>query len=263
MAEELLDELSGQGEAGGGAEQVGKADRGVRGDDQSQASLRARPAQQEPAPKSELLVAIDEEDGPGRGWGCASKVRRQAPLAVVQFNQEGGPLPNGFSLFEGIKDPSIEPLGCIGTALNEALVQSVSAEPGEEEIISVFPAWPRGWDGIFRLLVRGGFMVCSSIKSGTVEFVEIESRRGEPCRLRNPWGRPCEVRQAEGPSEQIAGEILVFATEAGGRYLVLPEGEPVPTPRRITAEPATEAASYRLTLPGGTVEGTLGIRSQD
>ena len=210
----------------------------------------------------------------GRMWGLTSvchtpimgsRLGRGEELPALlsayyaTFNQEGGPLPNGFSLFEAVTDPSIEPLGCISMTLNEALVQSVSAEPGQPEVIRVFPAWPETWDAAFRLLIRGGFLVSASMRAGLVEFVEIESRVGEPCRMRNPWDKPCRVQQADGPTLHLVDEILHFETKPGARYLVLPEGAEIPEARRITAEPATGPVSYRFTLPGGTtVGGTLG-----
>ena len=125
--------------------------------------------------------------------------------------------------------------------LNEALVQSVSAEPGQPEVIRVFPAWPETWDAAFRLLIRGGFLVSASMRAGLVEFVEIESRVGEPCRMRNPWDKPCRVQQADGPTLHLVDEILHFETKPGARYLVLPEGAEIPEARRITAEPANRS----------------------
>ena len=77
--------------------------------------------------------------------------------------------------------------------------------------------------------------------------------------MRNPWGKPCQVQQADGPSQHLVDEILHFETEPGMRYLVLPEEAPIPALRRITAEPATGPVSYRFTFPGGTTAGgTLG-----
>lgn len=205
------------------------------------------------------LTSVSHMPIMGSRLGRGEELPAMLAAYYATFNQEGGPLPNGFSLFEGINDPSIEPLGCISTTLNEALVQSVSAQPDQPEVIRVFPAWPETWDAAFRLLVRGGFLVSASMRAGGIEFVEIESRMGEPCRMRNPWGKPCQVQQADGPSQHLVDEILHFETEPGMRYLVLPEEAPIPALRRITAEPATGPVSYRFTFPGGTTAGgTLG-----
>ncbi len=66
----------------------------------------------------------------GSRLGRGEELPAMLAAYYATFNQEGGPLPNGFSQFEAVTDPSIEHLGCISMALNEALVQSVSATPG-------------------------------------------------------------------------------------------------------------------------------------
>ena len=105
-------------------------------------------------------------------------------------------------------------------ALQEALLQSVSPHPGEPEVISVFPAWPREWDTEFRLLARGGFLVSASIRGGQIEAVEIESRRGETCRFRNCWDGPDLVVESDGEEHAYEGDIVTFDTEPGGIYTI-------------------------------------------
>ena len=93
---------------------------------------------------------------------------------------------------------------------------------GEPEVIRVFPAWPPEWDASFRLLARGGFLISSEIKEGKVVSVEIESRLGEDCRLRNPWGVECLLAEVGGPSHKLSGEILHFPTQTAKRYRLSP-----------------------------------------
>ncbi len=72
--------------------------------------------------------------------------RETLPLILASYYQQAfAPLPNGMSLFEGATAQSIEHIGCISMALNEALIQSVSARPGGPEFISLFPACPKTW----------------------------------------------------------------------------------------------------------------------
>ncbi|GAF82295.1 unnamed protein product, partial [marine sediment metagenome] len=60
------------------------------------------------------------------------------------------------------------------------------------------------------------------------------------------------------------GEIIRFDTTPGAQYLVLPEGDSAPEPRRIVPEPADGHVSYRFTLPNGAVvSGDLGRRKQE
>jgi hypothetical protein len=143
---------------------------------------------------------------------------KELPQVLERYYAAFAPLPNGMSLFEGPTAASVEHLGLLTTTLQEALVQSVSPRPGEPEIICVFPAWPTEWDASFRLLARGGFLVSSEMKDGKVTFVEIESRLGEECRLRNPWARTCVVSEINGGGRESADELLQFQTTAGSRY---------------------------------------------
>ena len=212
-----------------------------------------------------------------QGDSCNTTIR--TPIAAVRAGRGGdlpallaayyaafGALANGWSLFEGHGEienqaHSIEPLGCISTILQEGLLQSVSPRPGQCEIITVFPAWPKEWEGSFRLLARGGFLVTSAIRDGEVEFVEIESRLGETCQLRNPWGTLCLVSEVDGATQEIDGDVLRFETQPGSRFQVLPKDSPAPAPRRVSPKPATEPTSYFLTSPtGATFRGTLGHR---
>ena len=218
----------------------------------------------------------------------------ELPALLAAYYSVYGPyLANGLSCFEqGIQSMGLEPSGMAAGTLQQGLMQSVSPRPGEPEVISVFPAWPKEWEASFRLLARGGFLVTSSIRKGEVELVEIESRLGEGCRLRNPWGGPCiligigagegkaaadgtvpegagegpagdslleEKGDAAGDGTQLEGDILRFATVAGQRYRVLPQGRPEPQVRTIAPEPGNGPVGYSFRLPGGvTVRGRLG-----
>lgn len=148
------------------------------------------------------------------------------PAVLSSYYAAFSPLPNGMSLFEGPTAPSVEHLGLLTTTLQDALVQSVSPRPGEPEIIRVFPAWPNEWQASFRLLVRGGFLVSSATREGKVDLVEIHSRHGETFRLRNPWGGACNVREIDGDTQVVSGDILQFETNPGKAYHVLPKTGP-------------------------------------
>ncbi|MFV1968600.1 MAG: DUF5703 domain-containing protein, partial [Pirellulaceae bacterium] len=152
------------------------------------------------------------------------------PAVLASYYAAFAPLSNGMSLFEGRNAQSIEHLGLISTTLQEALLQSVSARPGEPEIISVFPAWPNEWDASFQLLARGGFLVAAVTRNGETEFVEITSRRGETCRLRNPWVAPCLITEIGGPAQEQSGVILRFNTQLGKLYRVAPMDRSMPEP---------------------------------
>ena len=146
----------------------------------------------------------------------------ELPHVLERYYAAFAPLPNGMSLFEGPTAASVEHLGLLTTTLQESLLQSVSPRPGEPEVIRIFPAWPSEWDASFRLLARGGFLVTSEIKAGKVGFVEIESRLGEECRLRNPWGAECLLTESDEPDRKLIGDLLRFSTKVGKRYHLSP-----------------------------------------
>jgi hypothetical protein len=74
---------------------------------------------------------------------------------------------------------------------------------------------------------RGGFLVSACKNAGGVYYLEVESRRDNPCRFMNPWpGKPVVVRES-GKSQPVPvqvdhsnGECLIFATVAGHKYLI-------------------------------------------
>jgi hypothetical protein len=117
---------------------------------------------------------------------------------------------------------SFEAMPMLQLAINEMLLQSYSGT------IQLFPAVPPTWSGRFRLHAAGGFVVSASRTGGQTDYVVVESKAGEPCRLANPWpGRPvCLYRQAERWHllDRFAAGVLAFATDPQAVYLLLAEG---------------------------------------
>jgi hypothetical protein len=146
------------------------------------------------------------------------------PTVLEKFWSTFDHLSNFMSSFEGgtpeNQAQSVEHLGCITTALQEGLLQSVSPRPGEPEIIRVFSAWPKKWDASFRLLARGNFLVSSAIQNNHIQFVEIVSRNGGTCRLRNPWRGPCVMKTENGETKKVQGAVLCFETTPGQSYRI-------------------------------------------
>lgn len=139
-------------------------------------------------------------------------------------------------------------------AVNEMLLQSYSGT------IRVFPAVTEEWEGQFRLHAVGRLVVSAARAQGGTKYVVIESQEGEPCRMVNPWpGRPVSLyRQAEGWShtQTLEGDTWAFATEPGGVYLLLPQGnEPQSLDQvEIGGEPNQHAkilGKARLGMPKG------------
>ena len=134
----------------------------------------------------------------------------------------GGVLANAMSLAEGEQALSAEFLGTISAAVQDSLLQCLSPHPGEPEILHIIPALPRTWDAEFRLLARGGFLVSGQAGKGELKKLEILSRRGETCRLRNPWTTPCRVSSPGDADCVLTGPICAFPTKPGERYSLSP-----------------------------------------
>jgi hypothetical protein len=120
----------------------------------------------------------------------------------------------------------LEPQSIYGATVNEMLLQS------NEGKIRVFPAVPDNWATAFTLLARGAFVVSSEMrKDGTIPGVYIESRKGNICRLVNPWpGSELTVLciSAQGRKTKYKAEekdIVTFKTSAGYTYLVVRKGK--------------------------------------
>ncbi len=173
------------------------------------------------------------------GVGAATRVGVLSKLAVTAammgrseyvrhllsnqiFSQESEVLANRMDLREGSQTTSVQRLGRAADALHNALCQSVGAGPAQPPVIRVFPAWPSDWEAKFRLLARGGFVVGSSMRGGRVEYIEIQSRKGGQCRVRNPWGRGARVAASRAGAawRELDGELLSFETNPGESYVL-------------------------------------------
>ena len=120
---------------------------------------------------------------------------------------------------------SMQGPGMSAKTLQSALLLSISPSPVEPPVIHVMDGWPRKWDVSFQLLAKSGFLVSSSMKSGTIRFVEIVSQLGSECRIRNPWPGTEVVLYRDGKKMDVLKEaLLTFKTKAGRTYLLAPAG---------------------------------------
>ena len=90
------------------------------------------------------------------------------------------------------------------------------------------------------------------MRDGAIEFVDIVSRLGETCRLRNPWGAPCTLAFGAETTDFDA-DLICFDTVADSSYRLRPKGRPEPTVRRIAPAPATGPGSCSFRLPHAVV----------
>ena len=163
---------------------------------------------------------------------------RQSEVQLKRFidsrRTKAGIMDNRMTMREGAEAIGIQRLGRAAAATQYALLQSVPPAPGEEPVIRVFPACPKTWDADFTLAARGGFLVTSSQRGGKVEFIELKSRAGSPCRIRNPWPDTTVSLYRNGSNISdldLTGELLQFETKKNETVVLVPAGESLKSPR--------------------------------
>lgn len=119
----------------------------------------------------------------------------------------------------------LEPLGIIGAAVNEMLLQSVEGK------IRLLPAIPEAWKDeelAFKLWAEKGFEV-SLFKeaSGEIQPVSIKSKLGNTCVMVNPWeGEKIVVKSVStGKIVKVkfkTNEVFSFQTKASESYQIAP-----------------------------------------
>jgi hypothetical protein len=146
---------------------------------------------------------------------------------------------NRLRLREGPGAIDAEHLGGLVSGIHVTLLSSSPDTVDGGPVLSIFNSWPKDWEASFELLARGGFLVSSSQRNGQVEFVEVHSRAGETCSLRNPWGDAEAHLFRDGRSaERVSGPILKFPTSRNETIVIVrASAGPVPS-RRSLPEPA-------------------------
>jgi len=130
-------------------------------------------------------------------------------------------------------EPYFDASGVPATALGEMMLQCHTG------LIRIFPAWPRRWDGLFRLRARTGFMVTAQCAGHKVLLASVESLRGAECRIANPWPDKAFVRRGDTLVLESDESVLAFPTEPGGIYLIERAAAPLASLRaeRLAPEP--------------------------
>jgi hypothetical protein len=106
--------------------------------------------------------------------------------------------------------------------------------PGEDSIIHVFAAWPKEWEAEFTLAARGGFLVTSMFRNGSVSFVELKSQVGGGCLVKNPWSEDVTIFRNNSNAGAMGGNVLKFNTEEGETILIVKgANSPLPVMRTV------------------------------
>jgi len=165
-----------------------------------------------------------------------NQIRALAPERSAAY-KNGGVLANRMTLREGPQALDAQRLGRAASALHMALLQSNPPAPGEDPVLHVFPAWPKDWNACYTLLGHGAFLVSASMRNERVEYVEIRSQAGAPCKLRNPFDGEVTLHRDGRRSETLQGSLLQFQTRKGENIVVVPMN--------------TDPADFKRTVPEG------------
>ncbi len=91
---------------------------------------------------------------------------------------------------------------------------------GHQDIVRVFPVWPRGKDASFhQIRVEGAFLVSGEQKGGAVTSLTLVSEKGRDLTLQNPWkGKKVEITDPVAGKRTVDGDFIKMKTEAGQTY---------------------------------------------
>jgi len=220
------------------AELIGLENRGHLFD----TAIRTLDSQWKPL-KEEPRVQLLERFGHAWGWyiviaarlGLADRAQEFAGKAVECFMIENG-LPTTFDSYVA-DSPLMDIMGNYPLGINEMLMQSYTGK------IRVFPATPRSWADVrfHQLRAAGAYLVTSEKRDGQVAYIVIESLKGTPCRVQNPWpGEKVFVRDTKKNKTVLKSskDELFFKTRPGRTYLIeralkLANSYPVLTPEIV------------------------------
>lgn len=114
---------------------------------------------------------------------------------------------------EGLgKNPVIETPLSAATATAEMLLQSWG------EVIRPFPAIPTTWKecSFMNLRAEGGFVVSAACKKGKLQWVEVRSEAGMPCRIKlKEWGQVYQSESTNVPVSRREEDVYELKLKKG------------------------------------------------
>ncbi len=155
-------------------------------------------------------------------WGMENEVNKDAEwfFRTNQVSDFASPKSERFPLpMWPFRHMSMESMSILATAMNESMLQSYDGT------LRIFPAFPANKTGRFTLHAAGGFVVSSEIKSGEVQWINIKSLLGNPCKLELPWNTAVVYSSIKKSSSLISRNKSEIKTKANEVILILPEGQ--------------------------------------
>jgi hypothetical protein len=214
---------------------------------------------------NQVTNSVIDRNGSSRFHEDAAKFGAVNDMAHILNTQYGvfttyGVYPN--LLFDQLDYYSAEGYGTYSAALQLALNQSLAPTTDGNPVIRVFPAWPTAWDAKYKLLAKDGFLVSSSMKSGDIQYVEIESQLGGVCRIRNPWNTNVVLYRNGVQAETITSSqnaLMSFNTVTGEDIVLVRPGT---TPDMYRTSSLTEPRSAYSQIEAETYNSQSGIGTE-
>ena len=153
---------------------------------------------------------------------CRLREPERAWASLVEMFRVGI-LPNFFST---------EPPMVLDASFGACAVVAEMLLQSHDGVLHLLPALPAalGAGQVSGLRARGGFEVTVEWREGSLITATITSVRGNRCRVRAAG--PVTIHEGRGDSKVIgAGDTVEFATERGGRFIVVPTGGPAAMPQ--------------------------------
>jgi Trehalose and maltose hydrolases (possible phosphorylases) len=138
----------------------------------------------------------------------------------------------------------------------------------EQNIITIFPAWPSNKNSEFRSLrAKGAFLVNGKFENGAVTSFSIYSEAGKTCTVHNPWpGTTLQVKLADNTSVSttVDNDNYTFNTTTDTHYYLTPSTTPAPGCLLSEGKSYTKSVQPSSSFPDtGNTKSTNGIIAND
>jgi len=161
-----------------------------------------------------LMQRWQDNNGSNSFFPAAVRVGYNADTILHQLRDYSKhTYPNGF---QSGNPHGIENCSTVPNTINEMLCMS------NQNLLRVFPVWPRDKDASFsNIRSEGAFLVSSALQNGDVQYVRIISEQGRTLVLQNPWpGKAVLIKSNKRTVGQQSGELITIATGKGEKLVI-------------------------------------------
>lgn len=179
-------------------------------------------------------------------WGLEGEINKDAGwfFRTNKVKDAASPTKEQFLLpMWPFRHMSMESMAVFATAINESLLQS------HDGIIRIAPAFPSTRSCRFTLHATGGFIVSAEVKSGVIQWMAIESKLGNKCKIQLPWRSSSINSGTRKIKYSFSGDIAEFMTKPGQIVIITPQ-EIAPSSWNVTQEKVQVNDNFRLHSSG-------------